>query len=195
MGLFDALFGQSKPPQPKLDPLFALSTAAIAIETDLGWLPAGKAGLVLHPCSNQDYSAAEAETRELLELAARETGSEVEMQTDQYHYRWLLFQDPDWDDLVQLVHLAGQNLQEKGYGSQLLAAVFSFRREVAAPGRGRTMYLIFSYKRGRFYPFIPTSNQETRDGAEEMRVYALMERELPWEKNVEYWYPLWGCPV
>jgi len=194
MGFFDALFGYNKPPQAKLDPLFALSTAAITFETELGWIPAGRSGLVLHPATSQDYRETEKELQELLALAVRETGSGMKAETDEYRYRWLIFQDTDWDDLVELVHMAGQTLSEKGYGTQLLAAVFLFRRNPPEK-RGNSLYLIFNYKRGRFYPFIPLGREQERDTAEEMRIYALLERELPWEKDVGCWYPLWGCPI
>jgi hypothetical protein len=195
MGFFDILFGSGKTPEPKLDPLFALSTAAVSFETELGWVPAGSAGLVLRPSAGQDFSSSESELKELLALAMKETGSRLSISDDEYRYRWLVFSDPDWDDLVELVHLAGQTLSEKGFGTQLLAAVFSFKQE-EGPARGKSLYLIFHYKRGNFYPFIPEAEGgQRRDSAEEMRIYALMERELPWEKDVGYWYPLWGCPV
>lgn len=195
MGFFDALFGQSKPPQPRLDPLFALSTAAITFETELGWVPTGRSALVLHPVTSQDFRETEKELRELLDLATQDTKSRIKAENDEYRYRWLVFGDPDWDDLVELVHLAGQTLTEKGYGTQLLAAVFSFCREEASDGPGSTLYIIFSYKRGLFYPFLPLDREKGRDTTEEMRIYALLEKELPWEKDIGYWYPLWGCPL
>lgn len=194
MGIFDAIFGHHKPPEAKLDPLFALSTAAISFETELGWLPAGRAGVVLHPSPSRGYREAEQELRELLTLAVQETKSAMRVETDEYGYRWVIFEDNDWDDLIGLIHMAGQTLAEKGYGTQLLAAAFLLRREPPEK-RGNSLYLIFNYKRGRFYPFIPLSAPQERDTSGEMQVYALLEQELPWEKDVSRWYPLWGCPV
>ncbi len=199
MGLFDILFGGSHPKQARLDPIFALTTAAITFETELGWVPRGRAGVVLRPPAGQDYRATEKELRELLDLASREMKTRFEVRDDEYQYRWLIFEDPDWDDLVALVHLAGQTLAEKGYGTQLLAAVFPFRQEEDPERKGETLYLIFNYKRGAFYPFLPrrgaSGARGERDTAEETRIQALLEKELPWEKDFSYWYPLWGCPV
>ncbi|MDH7577103.1 MAG: hypothetical protein QHH75_04580 [Bacillota bacterium] len=197
MGFFDILFGRSRPRQARLDPLFALTTAAITFETELGWVPADRAGLVLRPVATRDFRATEKELRDLLELASRETKTGVEVREDEYRYRWLIFRDPDWDDLVALVHLAGQTLTEKGYGTQLLAAVFPFKQEEDPKGKKDALYLIFNYKRGLFYPFLPRGDAAARerDTAEETRVQALLEKELPWEKDFSYWYPLWGCPI
>ncbi|MGB4511799.1 MAG: hypothetical protein WBI31_09095, partial [Thermacetogeniaceae bacterium] len=107
-------------------------------------------------------------------------------------YTWLLFADPDWDDLVQLVHLSAQTLKENGYDTQLLAAVFPFKQEKS----NEQLYLIYYYKRGSFYPFIPADNQrKQRNYSLEQRVFTMLENELPWEKDTSFWYPLWGCPV
>ncbi len=199
MGFFDILFGRSRPRRARLDPLFALTTAALTFKTELGWVTRGRAGLVLRPVRSRDYRTTEKELRDLLELAIQETKTGLKIQTDEYRYRWIVFEDPDWDDLVSLIHLAGQTLAEKGYGTQLLAAVFPFKQEDDPEGKEETLYLIFNYKRGVFYPFLPRGGAaapaKERDTAEETRIQAFLERELPWEKDLSYWYPLWGCPV
>jgi len=88
--------------------------------------------------------------------------------------------------------MAGTPLSEEGFGEQLLAGVFRLEKE----GEGGTLYLIYGYKRGKFYPFMPRpGGAKERDESGEMRVYALLERELPWEKDTSRWYPLWDCPV
>ncbi len=190
MSFLDALLGRTRVPPARTEPLFTLSTAVITLESDLGWHPGGRAGVVLRPAADSLYAGAQEETRELVSLAAQEMASGVEVKKDEFGYQWLLFADRDWEDLVALAHMAGQNLKENGAGDRLLAAVFRLEKE------GQVLYLIFSYKRGAFYPFIPVNDREKqRDNANEMRLAALMERELPWEKDMARWYPLWGCPV
>lgn len=193
MSFWDAVLGRTRPVKPRMDPLFALSTALITIETELDWVPAGRAGVVLRPASSQDFRQAVDETESLLQMAVREMDSRSEILTDEYGYRWVIVSDPDWDDLVALVHIVGTTLQEKDFGEQLLAAVFRLgrREQPSAP-----CYLIYNYKRGTFYPFFPRSGQrQERDHGEEMHVYSLLEKELLWEKDLSRWYPLWGCPV
>lgn len=192
MGFFDALLGRSKPPPPKKEPLFALVTALVTLQVKLGWAIAGRAGLVFRPVSTQEFQEIAKELQELLKLAGEEMESKFETNEDEYNYQWFLFSDPDGEDLVTLVHLAAQTLSESGFGGQLLAAVFRFQdenRHEKGP-----LYLVFNYKQGKFYPFLPQGNKK-RNEAEEMRVYSALERELPWEKDLNNWYPLWGCPV
>ena len=45
MGLRDALFGRTTQAQPKLDNLFALSTGALTLESELDLVSSGQAGL------------------------------------------------------------------------------------------------------------------------------------------------------
>lgn len=190
MSFLDALLGRTRVPPARTEPLFALSTAIVTLESELGWHPGDRAGVALRPAEDSLYTAAEEETMELVALAARDMQGRVEARKDEYGYQWLLFTDPDWEDLVALAHMSGQNLTEQGAGERLLAAVFKLSKE------DRVLYLIFNYKRGVFYPFIPLNDREKeRDNAQEMRLAALMEKELPWEKDYSRWYPLWGCPV
>ena len=51
MGLGDILFGKKKLKGAKLDKLFALSTAQVTLETELGLRPAGAAAVVFKPLS------------------------------------------------------------------------------------------------------------------------------------------------
>ncbi len=191
MGLFDAIFRRNVPPKAKLDPFFALSTALISF-TELGWTPSGKCGLVIKPATSLYYQTAAEELKELLQLTISETKSKLNIQNDEYGYTWLMFADQDWDDLVQLAHLSAQTLKENGYDTQLLAAVFPFQHQKV----NEKMYLIYYYKRGTFYPFIPTNHHnKQRNHSSEQRVFTMLENELPWEKDTTAWYPLWGCPV
>lgn len=189
MGFFDALFGRNRPPKAQLDPFFALSTATISF-AELGWTPGGKCGLTLKPAASLDFRTAAQELRELLYLATKETASKMEIFDDEYHYRWLIFQDPDWNNLVGLVHLTAQTLAENGYDTQLLAAVFPF----IEPDKQK-LYIIYNYKRGSFYPYLPTRGSQGRDHNTEMHIFTMLEKELPWEQNIGFWHPIRGCPV
>ncbi|MGB9858928.1 MAG: PspA-associated protein PspAB [Moorellaceae bacterium] len=193
MGFWDVLLGRTRVPPARIEPLFALTTARITLEAELGWSPAGRAGLVMRPAEDSAFAAATEEALNLVRLAGRELGSQAEVQKDEYGYTWFLFADPDWEDLVALVHMAGQTLIENGYSDRLLTAVFRLeKKEAPAP----VLYLVFHYKRGAFYPFLPLPGRDKeRDHAGEMRLFALLEKELPWEKDLSRWYPLWDCPL
>ncbi|NMC10796.1 MAG: hypothetical protein GYA39_07495, partial [Methanothrix sp.] len=90
------------------------------------------------------------------------------------------------DDLVTNIQMICQILMEQGFGTQLLAAVYRFQ------GDG-TVYLIYNFKLGSYYPFVPRGDQ--RDTSMEFRLRSLMEKELPMEKDEAKWYPLWGMPI
>jgi hypothetical protein len=80
-----------------------------------------------------------------------------------------------------------QILMEHGFGTQLLAAVYRFKGVAA-------VYWIYSFKLGSYYPFVPKSNKQ-RDTAMEFRLRSLMQKELPIEKDMAKWYPMWGMPL
>jgi hypothetical protein len=191
MGFFDALFGRNKPPKAQIDPFFALSTALVSF-AELGWESSGRCGLALKPATSIYFQTAAEELRDLLQLSVTETKTKLEIRDDEYHYRWLLFTDPDFDDLLGLIYMSAQTLKESGYDTQLLAAVFRFEQQAkTAP-----FYLIYNYKRGTFYPFLPIDRKsEQRNNHEEQRLFTMLEKDLPWEKDVSLWYPIRGCPV
>jgi hypothetical protein len=186
----DALFGRTKLVRSKLEDLFALPTAYISLKAKLGIQSSGKAGLCFKPVTSSSFSGAEQEVRDLLYLSAKETQTKVKVERDEYGFRWVVLEDPDLEDLVAIIHMASQTLREQGFGEQLLAAVFAFQDQ-----EGRPIYWIYSYKRGKFYPFVPSGQGRDRDNATELHLRSVMERELPIEGDLEKWYPLWGIPL
>jgi hypothetical protein len=94
------------------------------------------------------------------------------------------------EDLVVGVNGVSTALQAGGYGERILCAVFSFRDD-----RGRPVYWIYNYKRGAFYPFVPTTGEQQRDNERELRLKAQIGAELPVEADLERWFALWGIPI
>ena len=193
MALTDILFGRKRLKGAKLEKLFALSTARITLEVELGLKPAGVAAVVFKQLSASEFARAEQEIDELLGVAAQTSGAEVRRRQDSFGYQWLVVKDRDFEDLVTSVHLVSSELQARGFGEQLLAALFAFE------GRGRdregTTYLIYGYKRGAFWPFIPTGQEQERDNAEELRLKNELEGELPIESDLTRWLGLFDAPL
>jgi hypothetical protein len=188
VGFLDVLRGRGKLKSARREPLFALATAVVTLEHELGLKPAGVAAVVFKPLSAGDFVRAENELQELLEVAARESGSKLRRKSDEYGYEWLVVEDPDFEDLVTAVHLVGSELQARGFDQQLLAAIFKFE------GKGRPVYWIYGYKRGTFWPFVPTGEQQ-RDNAEELELKAKLEQELPIEQDVSMWFGMFDAPL
>ncbi len=188
MGLGDILFGRKKLKEAKSEQLFALSTAQVTLDVELGLRPDGKAGVCFKPLSAGDFARAERELDELLDATAASSGSTVHRSRDSYGFGWVVVEDPDFEDLVTTVHLVSSELQSRGFGPQLLAAAFRF------DGGGKTVYWIYGYKRGAFWPFVPTGGQE-RDNALELELKAKLERELPIEQDLSRWFGLFDAPL
>ncbi|HYH59494.1 MAG TPA: hypothetical protein VD790_09775 [Thermoleophilaceae bacterium] len=189
MGFFDALLGgKRKLSGPAPDRLFAMSTAYVQLETGLGITSRGSAGLVFQPLGTADFEALMKETEELLSSAASETGTTTETKVDEYGYRWAILRDPDFEDIVVAVNTVSSQLETGGYGDRLLCAVFAFEE------KGKPIYWIYNYKRGSFYPFVPTGKQ-ARDSEREIRLKAQMTDELPLEQEIGRDLPLWDIPI
>ena len=188
MGLRDVLTGRRGLKKAKREALFALPSAAVTMEVDLGLKPAGVAAVVFKPLSAGEFVRAENELQELLDVAARESSSKLERRSDDYGYEWLIVRDDQFEDLVSTVHLIASELAERGFSEQLLAAVFRFE------GGKSPLYWIYGYKRGAFWPFVPTGEHE-RDNAEELELQAKLEKELPIEPDISMWFALFGLPI
>jgi hypothetical protein len=189
MSFLDALLGRSKPVKAKTEQLFAISTAVVTLETRWGLTPSGAGAVVFKALSSSYFAEASKEIDQLLALAAKEQQSIVRRVSDDLGYQWVIVEDPGFEDLVAAIHMVTLTLQERGFKDQLLAAAFRFDGDSAGP-----VYWLYNYKRGTFYPFVPRGNHE-RDNAEELRLAAVMDRELPMEKNPTQWYALWGIPI
>lgn len=192
MGLASVLFGGRKRLKgAKLDKLFALSTAHVQMQAELGLRSAGAAAVVFKPLSAGDFMRAEQELDELLGVAAASSGSEVRRRQDSFGFQWIVVRDNDFEDLVTSVHLVSSELSARGFGGQLLAALFAFEGRAAE----RTEYLVYGFKRGTFWPFVPTGKEQERDNAEEMRLKNELEGELPIEPELERWLGLFDAPL
>lgn len=188
MSFLDRLLGTAKPVASKTEPLFAMTTAVITLQASLNLKPSNAAALAFKAIDVGRFEALKQDIEALLNIRAAETKSTMSTMTDPYGYQWAILQTEQFEDLVTTMHLVSEELKERGYGEQLLSAVFKFT------GNGRNVYWIYNYKRGTFYPMVPTGAQ-TRDNAFELRLKTLMERELPIEQELERWYSLWGSPV
>jgi hypothetical protein len=190
VGFLDAIFGSKKTLKgPAADRLFAMTTAQVTLETALGLKHRQTAGIVFQPLGTADFQGILAETEELLRGSAQDTGTEVKSSEDEYGYRWLILEDPDFEDLVVSLNTISVQLQGGGYGDRLLCAVFAFEEN------GKPLYFIYNFKRGAYYPFVPAPGKQARDSERELRLKAQVGAELPFEEDIGRWFPLWEIPL
>jgi hypothetical protein len=195
MGFFDTLFGRQKPVPVGPERIFAMSTAQITLVTAQDLTPADSAAMCFKAVSSGPFAQIQSELDQMLRVSEQSDQSVTyRVHQDKFGYSWLIFTSKDFQSLVTTIHVASRSLLDQGYGSQLLFAIFPFRR-----GQGGTMYWMYNYKRGTFFPFVPqTDTHDTlrrRDNAEELRLASVMENELPVEQEKEHWYPVWDLPL
>src|SRR5262245_6400797 len=166
MGLTDILFGRKKLKEPAEDKLFAISTAAVTLDFSCGLKPAGVAAVIFKPLSAGEFAAVEKDVDELLQSIASESGSKLDRKEDSFGFQWLIVHDPELEDEVTAVHAVASELSERGFGGQLLAAAFRFE------GDEHPVYWIYGFKRGSWWPFVPTGEKQERDNARELALKA-----------------------
>jgi hypothetical protein len=210
MGLFDTILGRTKPVQSNLDALFALPSASITLQSAAGTTCSGHAGVCFKPPTGQGFADMESE---VVTLLAMDGGSGLSRSEDSFGYTWLVVEDPDIESLVTRVHLVNSSLSDAGWGPQLLCSVFGLAAlpEGAATATGSdpvedgatvgtgalrpsTAYLVYLFKRGTFYPFVPTGHEQ-RSTEEEFRLRSLVAEDLTVESDLDRWFPLWDLPV
>jgi hypothetical protein len=191
MGFLDVLRGKRNLKQPvPTDRLFAMTTAHVTMELEMGLSGAGKAAIVFQPLATADFETIVRDMEEVVRGTGSDTGTTIERRDDDFGYRWMILVDPDFEDLVVGLNAVSTALEAGGYGDRILCAVFAFRDEA-----GKAVYWIYNYKRGHFYPFVPASGDQQRDSERELRLKAQIGAELPLEPELERWFPLWGIPI
>ena len=188
MGFLDDLIGRTQMPRVQEDKLFAITTAAITLEAAAALDQPRRVGVVFRRLPPGRFSDASEELRKLLDLEGKSGAFTIAEQTDQFGFQWLIIEGEDFQTMVAALHAVAQTLMEDGYGDLLLACAFRFQQ------KNRPVYWIYEYKRGAFYPFVPTGGHN-RDNAEEFRQASIAEKELPVEQDQGCWYPLWDIPV
>jgi hypothetical protein len=226
---FDTLLGRTNPAKPDLERLFRLPVAALTLDAALGLRPSGNAGVCFKAMSGRPFAETRLEIEQLLQLsdapadpAPAPAPARIQEQTDQYGYCWIVVQSPDFETLVNRVHVVNSTLEEQGYGPVLLCSVFAWvpvpageRSDgpgeissaqlasigVGGPGQpgggwssGPVAYFVYLYKQGTFYPFVPLGRERRDLGAEALLAQTAGE-DLVLEKDKERWFPIWDVPV
>ncbi|MFJ3301892.1 hypothetical protein ACIPSA_01990 [Streptomyces sp. NPDC086549] len=192
MGLLDILLGRTKPVAPDLDQLFALPSAAVTLEAAAGFTPTGGGAVCFATVEGAAFEQTHREVQALLDADSDRSGPPVELRQDDYGYSWLVSQRTP-DQLPQLVndlHAVNSSMEVNGFGPQLLCSLVGFRDD-----SGRSLALVYLYKRGSFYPFAPLpGGAQRRDNALELQMKALLVNDLRIEQDLSRWFPVWGAP-
>lgn len=191
MGLLDALLGRTKPVRPNLDALFGVPAAATTLQAALDLTATGIGAVCFKTSEGQ--AAAQAQT-DALALLGADTATHATVSRDEYGYTWIACRRPSTDlaGLVTDLHAVNATLTDAGYGPNLLCTIIGFARTGSADTR--RLGLVYLFKRGTFYPFVPIG-ENTRDTALELQIRANLAGELPIEADLSRWFPIWATPA
>jgi hypothetical protein len=195
MGLRDILTGRHTVAGPAPDRLFAITTAYIALQSEHSIDPSGVAAIVFQALATSEFESTLRDMEEVVRATGGDSGTKVATQDDSYGYRWMVLRNPDGapsvEDLAVGINAVSGSIETAGHGERLLCAVFAF-----ADAQQRPVYMIYNYKRGYWYPFVPVPGAKNERATErELQLKAQMSGELPIEPELERWFPLWGIPI
>jgi hypothetical protein len=195
VGLRDILTGRHQVKDPAPDRLFAITTAYIDLQAEHGVDPSGSAAIVFQALATSEFESTIKDMEEVVTATGGDSGTTVTTQDDEYGYRWMILRNPDGkpsvEDLAVGINAVSGSIETAGFGERLLCAVFGF-----LDAKGQHIYFIYNYKRGAWYPFVPTpGDAQERSTERELQLKAQVGSELPVEEEIERWFPLWGIPI
>jgi len=182
-------------PKTDSDAIFSLSSAYITLETKLGLKNTARCAVSLKSVSGMHFSEMKNDIQRFLDASKAEFELSYNIVTDSYGYLWVILQGKSMEDILAQLIAVGDTIQDKGFSSHLLAAVFEFSDEGKNNNiKKHRQYLIYNYKYNKFYPFVPI-DQGIRNTEEEMRIMAEIADEISFERDMTLWYPLWDLPL
>jgi hypothetical protein len=169
------------------DALFSLSSAHVTLETKLNLRSTGKAAIGLKSVSGRLFAETIEEIKHFLDVSKTESDLSYKMINDSYGYLWIILQCKKIEDIISGISAVGQIVHDGNFSKQLFVVLFQFSN---ANNRSNNRYLIYSFALNKFYPFVPVNKNE-RDNEIEREIMKTIVDEMPFEKDVSLWYPIW----
>jgi hypothetical protein len=174
------------------DALFSLCSAQITLETNLDLRYTGKAAMSLKSVSGRFFTEAVAEIKHFLDVSKADSDLSYRIINDSYGYLWIMFESSKIEDIISGISAVGQIIHERSFAKQLLAALFQFSNK--KNNNDANQYLVYNYTLNKFYPFAPLDKNK-RDDKIEREIMKTIVDELPVEKDVSLWYPIWNFAI
>lgn len=171
----------SKPADP--EDLIALGRVSVALETEMGLEPCKEAGVAFLDVKAEDFRDSLKEVQGVIRNQDGTKDADVE-RVDTKGTRWIVVEDETVNSLTANLQYAASSMKSVDRSARLLAAVMPFKKN------GEYSYLIYSFNRGKFYPFTPNGSS-SRDRKHEERMAGTISDEIDVEEERKYWYPMW----
>ena len=182
--------GGSKKRETDSDTISSLSSAYIALKTRLDLKSTGRSAICIKKVDLVPFSEMKQEIENFLDASKADFEITYRTIVDPYEYLWIIIMTKTLEDNVAAIASIGDTIEERGFSDKLLASIFDFNDGSTAN------YLIYNYKLDKFYPFVPISEQQKRrDHDKELKIMSAVGDELPVEKDMSNWYPIWNIPI
>jgi hypothetical protein len=142
--------------------------------------------------SGRFFTEAVAEIKHFLDVSKADSDLSYRMINDSYGYLWIIFESSKIEDIILGISAVGQIIHDRSFAKQLLAALFQFSNK--KNNNDANQYLVYNYTLNKFYPFAPL-NKNKRDDKIEREIMKTIVDELPVEKDVSLWYPIWNFAI
>jgi hypothetical protein len=180
----------SKKRKTDSDTISSLSSAYIALKTQLDLKSTGRSAICIKKVELGPFSEMKQEIENFLDASKADFELTYRTIVDPYEYLWIIIMTKTLEDNVAAIASIGDTIEERGFSDKLLASIFDFNDGSTAN------YLIYNYKLDKFYPFVPINEQQKRrDHDKELKIMSAVGDELPVEKNMSNWYPIWNIPI
>jgi hypothetical protein len=182
--------GGGKKRETDSDTISSLSSAYIALKTRLDLKSTGRSAICIKKVELGPFSEMKQEIENFLDASKADFELTYRTILDPYGYLWIIIMTKTLEDNVAAIASIGDTIEERGFSDKLLAAIFDFNDGSTAN------YLIYNYKLDKFYPFVPINEQQKRrDHDKELKIMSAVGDELPVEKDMSNWYPIWNIPI
>lgn len=179
--------------------IFSLSSGYITLQTKLDLTSTNRCGICIKNVDGTYFSNTIEEVQEFLRISNSEFRTEHILTNDKYGYLWIMIKGISIEDILVASNGIVDVIVDRGFKDQMLAVVFEFRKTVSPNSnldspQLEPQFLIFNYKREKFYPFVPLASQEKRHSDLELILASIISKEIPWETDMSVWYPMWDMP-
>ena len=182
--------GGSKKRETDSDTISSLSSAYIALNTRLDLKSTGRSAICIKNVDLVPFGEMKHEIENFLDASKADFEITYRTIVDPYEYLWIIIMTKTLEDNVAAITSIGDTIEERGFSDKLLASIFDFNDGSTAN------YLIYNYKLDKFYPFVPINEQQKRrDHDKELKIMSAVGDELPVEKDMSNWYPIWNIPI
>ncbi len=207
-GDYDGAKDKIHNPETDSSAISSLSTACIRLEDNLGLKSTGRCSICVKNVDTETFREMKQYVENFLNIASdkKDIAFDISFHSlvDDFGYLWFILEGKEMSDIVPALDSVGDTIHEKGFSNQLLAAAFEFTSGYGSNTSDTSynkQYLIYNYKLDKFYPFVPVPSTNTgsetnrRDNGQEMKIMKEIEAEIPFEKDLSLWYPIWNIPI